>query len=739
MSAIDAPPLAQAPAIVVVGTRDAAEHTPSTTETVDAIRLRQTTNVRNTEDVLRYLPSLLVRKRHIGDTQAPLATRTSGVGSSARSLIYADGVLLSALIGNNNSFASPRWGMVSPEEIERVDVLYGPFSAQYPGNSIGAVVNIATRMPDHFEASATSAINLQTFDQYGTHGDFPAYQLAGTLGDRNGPFSWFLSANHVDSQSQPLAYVTAGRPAAVSTSGTPVTGAYSGLNRAGQPIFVIGAGGFEHQHQNNLELKLGLDIAPSLRLSWRTGVFLNDTVSHAQTYLSDAGGSDVFSGNLNIGGHVVTVPASAFSNQVYRLDEQHLMNAVSLIHDGGQSFWSIIASIYDYARDDQRTPSTSLPQAKAAGPGSIVRMDGTGWRTLDFHAFTKTVPNHELHGGAHYDGFTLENRRFGASDWLEDAPGELLQEARGHTGTLALWAEDDWDIAPHLMLTLGARYEWWKAYGGRNFSASPVLDISQPSRIAEGLSPKVSIRWQPKSKWTVSLSTGRALRFPTVSELYQAISTGPTITVPNPTLNPEKATSAELAVERSFVGGHARISFFHESIKDALVSQSAPLAPGSTTLFNFVQNIGRTRTDGVEVVLDKHNLLPRFDLSGSFTFANPKTVSDPVFPAAEGKLIPQVPRRKATIVATWRPDDRLSLTLAGRFASRMFATIDNSDVVGHTFQGFENYAVADARVLYRLSDHWSAAAGVENLTDRRYFLFHPFPGRTFTAELHWSL
>jgi iron complex outermembrane receptor protein len=27
--------------------------------------------------------------------------------------------------------------------------------------------------------------------------------------------------------------------------------------------------------------------------------------------------------------------------------------------------------------------------------------------------------------------------------------------------------------------------------------------------------------------------------------------------------------------------------------------------------------------------------------------------------------------------------------------------------------------------------------GVENLTDKRYFLFHPFPGRTFTAELHW--
>src|SRR3954471_14608043 len=170
MPAIQAPQLA--PTIVVVGTREAAHKTPNTKESVDAARLRQTTNVRNSEDALRYFPSLLVRKRHIGDTQAPLATRTSGVGSSARSLVYADGVLLSALIGNNNNFASPRWGMVSPEEIERVDVLYGPFSAAYPGNSIGAVVNLTTRLPDGPEGSLRAATSVQSFDQYGTHGTF---------------------------------------------------------------------------------------------------------------------------------------------------------------------------------------------------------------------------------------------------------------------------------------------------------------------------------------------------------------------------------------------------------------------------------------------------------------------------------------------------------------------------------------------------------------------------------------
>ena len=736
MSALEAPLPAPA-AIVVVGTRDAAEKTPSTTESVTAAKLRETVAVRNPEDALRYLPSLLVRKRHIGDTQAPLATRTSGVGASARSLVYADGVLLSALIGNNNSFASPRWSMVSPEEIERVDVLYGPFSAMYPGNSIGAVVNIKTRMPEKLEASATAASHLQLFDQYRTKSRDPAYQVSATVGDKIGAVSWFLSANHVDSESQPLAYVTVSRLAPQSTVGIKVTGGIADTNRTGAPIYVIGAGGFEHQRQNNLKVKLGIDLGPSLKFTWQSGLFLNDTESNARSYLKAADGSPVFSGTLNMDGRRIDVPPSAFSNQVYRFDERHWMHSASLEQSTGKFFWSLIGSVYLYAKDDQRVPSATLPGADKNGPGSVTRMKGTGWRTLDFHGYERALDSHEIHGGAHYDGFTLESRKFLTDDWRYGGIGPLAQESRGHTRTFALWSEDEWSISPNITLTLGARYEWWKAYGGRNFQGVPSLEVNQPERSAQGLSPKASLRWSARH-WSVSLSAGRALRFPTVSELYQAINTGPSIIVPNPDLQPEKAWSTELAVERQFHGGRVRFSLFHESINDALVSQAAPL-PNQTTLFNFVQNIGRTRTQGAEFVFEKRGLLPRFDLSGNLTLADPKIVRDPVLPAAEGKLIPQVPRRKATLLATWRPTDRLSFTGGLRYSSRMFGTIDNSDVAGHTYQGFEGFTLIDVRALYRLTPAIDVSAGIENLADRRYFLFHPFPGRTFTADLHWHL
>ena len=110
---------------------------PQTSESITAKDIQEKVNVVDTPDAVKYMPSLFVRKRNAGDTQPVLATRTSGVGASARSLVYADDILLSALIANNNTIGAPRWGLVAPEEIKRVDFLYGPFSAAYPGNSVG--------------------------------------------------------------------------------------------------------------------------------------------------------------------------------------------------------------------------------------------------------------------------------------------------------------------------------------------------------------------------------------------------------------------------------------------------------------------------------------------------------------------------------------------------------------------------------------------------------------------------
>ena len=705
--------------LVTAGKQQASiENTPATRASIDADTIAHTVNAMNVEDTVKYLPSLIVRKRHIGDTQAPLATRTSGLGSSARSLIYADGALLSTLIGNNNTTASPRWSLVSPQEIQRIDVLYGPFSAAYAGNSIGAVINITTRLPDSLEATVTAGTSVQRFSQYGTSDTLPTYQIGGTVGDRFGPLALFASVDHVESHGQPLLYVTGTQPAGTS-------GGFDTSTRTGVATRLLGASGFEHQQQENVKFKAALDVTSDIRLTYVGGLFLNDTNAHAETYLNGTGGAPAYT--------------SAFDSGIYRFDERHWSHSVTAAGRGDRFDWQIIGTLYDFAHDVQRTPTGTPPAALSGGAGNITRLDGTGWKTLDAKGAWRSdaAATHTLSFGAHGDWFRLNSNRYSTTDWLNGPDGALNLQSKGRTRTLALWAQDAWKLLPTVTLTAGGRYEWWKAYDGRNVSLAPPLAVDQPELSAHRFSPKASLAWDAAKDWTLRFNFGEAWRFPTVGELYQIVTT-PVPAVPNPNLKPERALSEELAIEHHHAHGSIRLSFFNESVKDALLSQTGPL-PGTTQLGTFVQNVDRTRARGIELAVQRTDLLPRFDLSGSVTYADATTRKDTVLPTAQGKLLPQVPHWKASVVGTWRPVDRVSLTAAGRYSSRNFGTLDNSDVVGNVYQGFYKYFVVDLRADVRVGDHMTFALGVDNVNNDKYFLFHPFPQRSLFMQVGWKL
>ena len=63
--------------VIVTGERTEAD-LPNKIENITAVEAQTQINAVNTEDMLKYMPSIVVRKRHYGDTQDPLATRTIG-------------------------------------------------------------------------------------------------------------------------------------------------------------------------------------------------------------------------------------------------------------------------------------------------------------------------------------------------------------------------------------------------------------------------------------------------------------------------------------------------------------------------------------------------------------------------------------------------------------------------------------------------------------------------------------
>src|SRR6202167_5174885 len=255
---------------------------PQESWSITSKQIDETINLKDPEDAVKYMPDLFVRKRNDGDNQAVLATRDWGLSSSARTLIFYDDLLVSALIGNNNSGASPHWNLISPEAIQRIDFLDGPFSAAYPGNSIGGVLLITSKMPDKPFAVAKETVSVMPWNQYGTKDTYVTSQTSVAAGNRNGALSWLVTANYLDSYQQPLTYTTTTVPPA-NTTGTII-----GLSKQGTPQDVVGTGALAHSQQTSENVRLAYDLNAMVQATYSFGVWNNHQVSNPQTYLTSA-------------------------------------------------------------------------------------------------------------------------------------------------------------------------------------------------------------------------------------------------------------------------------------------------------------------------------------------------------------------------------------------------------------------------------------------------------------------
>ena len=718
---------------------------PQISESATGERIREQVNVVDTQDALKYFPGLFVRKRNYGDNQSVLATRTSGLGASARSLIYADDILLSSLIANNNTLGVPQWGLVAPEEIKRIDFLYGPYSAAYPGNSEGGVLLITTRMPDKFEMTAKQTEAFQTFSQYGTKDTYRTDQTSLSFGDRQDRFSYFISGNYQNSYSQPLAWVTnAGTSANPSGIPAGTTGAIPQLSRTGTVAPVVGAGGLLHTEQAAVKGKFAYDITPWMTATYTIGLWNNNQDSSVQTYLrGTATGAPTFGG------------VSGFASNNYTWDQTRLANAVSLKTDTkGFYDFDLSLSRVDFLQDTQRLPFGVLSGTTFTPYGRIARLDGTNWTNADAKMIWRPNDAHNFSFGFHGDVYELKNPTYATANWSggPDETNSLYSSGLGKTRTLALWAQDAWRFAPDWTLTTGMRLEDWRAYDGFNLltqtnagtgAITSTTAQNQAAQSAAKISPKASLAFEPNKDWLFTASIGQASRFPTVAELYQVVTAGNLVAIPNPNLKPEDVLSEEIAIERRFSDGKVRLSVFNENSRNTLISQlgSITATSGAITTATFVSNVDKTRTTGVELAAQKDNvLIDRLEVFGSITWADAQIVSDPTFVSttgttANGKRIPNIPEWRVTSGMTYRPNEAWSYTVAMRYASKQYSTLDNTDTVKNVFQAFDSYTVVDLRVQRKITDGVTASFGIDNVNNAQYTLFHPFPQRTYVADV----
>jgi len=773
----DEAPAATLPELSITASKPAVPaNLPNTVEGVTARQIDESINSVSSAGALLYLPSIHVRERFIGDVNGGLAMRMYSYNASAGTIVYADGLLLSNFL-NNSCCPGPRWGLVSQESIDRVDVMYGPFSALYPGNSVGGVVLMTTHMPAKFEAHAKLDTFGENFKLYGTDKNFTGLHGAATVGNKLGDWSFRVSIDHLDNRSHPTDFTPAtakSGAAAVLGQYTEVTGAQFDVDKANNSRVTTAAISMDRTVKDDAVIKLAYDFSPTVRATYTLDVWQNKSDKLIDSYLRDAAGNTIYGTSTAAGpyryvringkDYSVTAPSVSHAESEYHL------HGLSVKSDSGGTWdWEVTASTFNQNKDVTRASSGNFGTTAStdASAGTITFADGTGWRNLDLRGDWRSEGNlksrHQVSFGFHMDAYTTKSDQYalGAGNWRTSSEGALRTNSRGVTSTQAIYLQDAWQISPELKLVLGARQERWEASEGSNYANG--TNVSYRNSSVNAFSPKASLAYQASGTWAVRGSYGRGTRFPTVGELFKNVGithVGGGAATPaeiagfpapynaaltnNPNLKPETADSWEFTTERFLENGVWRTSLFGEEKQDALISQTdLATLPGYS--ISSVQNVDKVRTYGIETSFQAGDLWVRgLDLSGSVAYIHSRIVKNSLNPGLENTWQPLIPVWRASLSSIYHASDDLSYSLGWRFSGRMHDGLFNTttqqypDPNPNVYGGRSTFSVFDAKVLYKFARQWSASVGIDNIGNAKYFTLYPYAQRTFFASVKFD-
>lgn len=700
-------------------------------------------NAVNTEDLIKYAPDFFVRTRFIGDNNAVPGFRGTHSTQSARSLVMVDGFVISNFLGNSYSYP-PAWGIVSPREVKQFDIVYGPYSARYPGNSMGGVVNITTRAPDKTGATFDLQQFYQPYDQFATHDHLWGYSAQGAVSIRqkNSPWGVRVSARRLINQGQPQQFYLLGfSPAAYDNPalGTPVTGAVvdphlpplAGTNLAPP---VAGDYSVTQLSQDLVRGELRYDSG-DLHAELLLAYWWNEERNlEPKTYLRDATGKPFYgdaTGLVSLRGVGYALdPSTSFRWSIAHKNEWLAGGRI----EGrlGDFDVRLNLSSVQFDRQDLRQ-SNGYAAGRNDGAGQWTRQGPTGWVTGDLVA-SRTIGAHALAIGVNANRYRTDQSIYATSHWREATAPRLQTRTFGRTSTIGMFGEDVIALDKATHLTLGLRYDRWRAFGG-GLIAGEALVHPYPDRHDSAWSPKLALSHDFAGGWTAEFSLAEATRFATVGELFQGTLNGDGSFNPDsfdPDLRPERSHDANLIVRHDFGPVSLTGSVFYQRVKNTIFQFSGFNQNGVLT--TTYKNIDLTRQYGVEMIAQAHDWPIRgIDIDANAAWLDAATLKNRADPASQGVQFPRIPHWRLGGNVRYHVTPRLQAVMGLRYASRPNSDLDGrmrGDDYGYTSELF----ALDLRANLKINDHLRLSAGINNLTNDRAWVYHPYPQRTFLLE-----
>jgi len=527
-------------------------------------------------DVLRVLPEVLVKSSGGSGSLTTVSIRGS---SSTQVLVLLDGVPL-----NRPDQPSVDLSTLPIQNVERVEVMRGPFSALYGSSALGGVINIVTRSSPQTSVSA-----------------------------------------RVGSFGESASVVSAG-----GTAGT-LTYLLQGI-LAGSTGFTTDTDYSNSTVMAKFHWAVGDDAGWTLTVNrfWHTLGTPGPLPAVTQDPLARTSEGRTLVDLVWRGG-APDGPGSLF--RVYSLDDDIMFNSPGL----------------PFQSDDVSTLWGAQAQVVLA-----------------------PLPGHLLTLGSDYQGQAIAH--------TDSTPAPF-----GNTGNdLGLYAQDYWQIAPRVLLSIGVRDDVFQLYGTQVDPWAGVVFL---------LSDRLALR----------VAAGRTFRAPSFDELAPSFNG-------NPNLQPETAVEYDAGLEYTLAPALAvHLSGYYTDATN-LITSSPPL---------FVPlNVGHAIVSGgsIEIVGE---VTDRWFVRANYTDQRARDANTDLD-------VIYVPRQFGTVEVTYglAPATRVNVIVS--YVGDRFNDPANTQLVG-------GYWLTAVTISQAVGDGFAVQAGVANLFDVPYqaALNFPEPGRTY--------
>lgn len=664
-------------------------------------------SINSIDEALNTTTGVVVDRNGVRDTMSSMTL--GGIPGQSRTMVLIDGITVNSPYSGGIDLTG-----VAVNDVEKIEVVKGPFSSLYGGSAMGGVVNIVTKMPEKREATFKSGYG-SAWSRGDAEKDMVTFYAAG--GDKiDDKLRLFISYDYKHTNGYPSDLnVQSSAPSAGITGWSKTT------SNTGATRYLIGNKGDDAWRNDNIAFKARYDFTATTKVSLQ---FLRATYDFStegpETYLRNASGASVWSyGSVKEGSFLSGAGGSV--RYLYGMGlETELLEQAKV---------KLTLGYFDQAKRWSITP-TSTSATQTGGTGKLSDSPTASYNA-DLQVIFPVFSRHVLTLGGAYKSGWLDSQENNLTNWLdESSKTDITYQAKGKDETFGLFVQDEIRILEKLTAYIGARQDWWKTYDGYVYqSGTAGYPKTYDSRSDSSFSPKGALVYKPFDKTVLRTSAGQAFRSPTLYDLYRTWTTASGVTYnSNPDLKPETSTSWNAGVDQGlWKGASVSAIYFENYIEDMIYTKTV-----SSTQKDKV-NAGKGRSRGVELSAQQ-----KFDIGlrifTNFTYTDSSITENAANPASIGKDMVDIPRVMFNAGCDLAKGP-VSLSLLGRYMGKRYGNDDNSDTVSDVYGAYDDFFTADAKVSYRPVSWAEASFSVSNLLDREYYSSSPAPGRSWFLSL----